>query len=294
MIHAGTTLETYQTVFAQITLLNQGIYITVAMTSMQPFRIERAVVVYGGYSKDPWVINGVMCIDGKDFFTLSARDRKFARAIGLDTMETNQFKGSNILPMIMKARDDKVDHLIMEAITAADPRADLVDASKLFESTRGRQQAYEKANVAQVIHIEMPGFTADWGGRYEPHVVHVISTPKRGAAATVELNAETLTWIAAAVHHFSATATAKRSAEEVPLEAPDCKWKHRKNQLSAIYCRYRTADQQWKVFSITPSHFDDDQLTLAAQREAEAKVQAFFEAHHVPLPIDDSDEVIAV
>jgi hypothetical protein len=96
------------------------------------------------------------------------------------------------------------------------------------------------------------------------------------------------------VHHFSATATAKRSAEEVPLEAPDCKWKHRKNQLSAIYCRYRTADQQWKVFSITPSHFDDDQLTLAAQREAEAKVQAFFEAHHVPLPIDDSDEVIAV
>ena len=143
------------------------------MATMQPFRIERAVVVYGGYSKDPWVINELKIIGGQDFYTLSARDRKFARAIGLDTMETNQFKGSNILPMIMKARDDKVDHLIMEAIKDADPRADLADASKLFESTRGRQQAYEKANVAQVIQIEIAGFTADWGGRYEPQVVRV-------------------------------------------------------------------------------------------------------------------------
>jgi hypothetical protein len=293
MIHAGTTLETCQTVFAQITLLNQGIYITVAMASMQPFRIERAVVVYGGYSKDPWVINELMIIDGKDFFTLSARDRKFARAIGLDTMEVNQFKGSNLLPKIIKARDDKVDHLIMEALKAADPLADLAAAPKLFESTRGRQQAYEKANVAQVIQIEIAGFTADCGARYEPQVLHVISTPKRGAAATVELNADTLTWFAAAVHHFSATATAKRSAEDVPLEAPDCKWKHRVNQSSAIYCRYRTAERQWKVFSIAPMHFDDDRLTLAAQREAEAKVQAFYEANHVPLPID-TDEVIAV
>ena len=69
---------------------------------------------------------------------------------------------------------------------------------------------------------------------------------------------------------------------------------HRNNQMSAIYCRYATADQQWKVFSIAPRIFDDHQLTLAATREAEAKAQPFFEANHVPFPIDDSDEVIVV
>ena len=69
--------------------------------------------------------------------------------------------------------------------------------------------------------------------------------------------------------------------QRVDLEQPDCKWR-RQGSRSIIYCRYRLEDGEWRTHSVAPGLCDEPEAQQALVREAERRVQQFFEQHHVP------------
>ena len=77
----------------------------------------------------------------------------------------------------------------------------------------------------------------------------------------------------------------------VDLIQPACKWrKCGAGRTPVIQCTYRKEDGAWKTHTMTPRMFDDPELTLRSVREAENKMQAFYNAHHCG---DADDEAIS-
>ena len=64
------------------------------------------------------------------------------------------------------------------------------------------------------------------------------------------------------------------------LQQPNCKGRRRGDRV-AVTCRYRTKEGTWHTHSATPTEISDYEMFCAIVRDAEAKVQAFYEKHHV-------------
>mgnify|MGYP000308661606 CR=1 FL=1 len=88
-----------------------------------PFYIRRNVsVVTGGYLSEaaPWVIEPLH-IEGIAFLILNKKDRKLARALGLDVQMRHPSQDEQLITWLVNLRDDRIDELINAWRRADDP-----------------------------------------------------------------------------------------------------------------------------------------------------------------------------
>jgi hypothetical protein len=259
---------------------------------MNPFVITKSVTVHGGClkAKEPWTVM-VQGIGGDDFFVLDKSDRAFAKAMGMNVSIPNPFKTAFCFQELAKKRDAAVDALIMAHIHQNDPMADESIATLV---PKNRAKAYADANVPQTLAIVWPAFVTADGARWQEHSVFVVTTPRRGVKVTMHLTEPNLEWLMAAIPSFAddgSDAKASGDPHVVDLLQPACKWrKLGAARTPVIQCTYMKADGVWKSHTITPRLYDDAELTLRSVREAENKMQAFYDAHHCDVA---DDEVIS-
>jgi hypothetical protein len=235
----------------------------------------------------------VQCIEGDDFFVLDKNDRAFAKAMGMNVAIPNPWpwKKTGCFQELAKKRDAAVDALIMAHIQQNDPMADQSIAPTI---PKNRAKAYADANVPQTIAIVWPAFVTADGARWQEHNVFVVTTPRRGVKVNMHLTEANLQWLMAAIPSFGddgSDAKAGCDPHVVDLIQPACKWrKCGAGRTPVIQCTYRKEDGVWKTHTMTPRMFDDPELTLRSVREAENKMQAFYNAHHCG---DADDEAIS-
>ena len=241
----------------------------------------------GGGLKEPWVID-TKIVDGREFVMLDKSDRRLSRAMQRDSKSRHPWQNNDLLTFLAHLRDQKVDELIANEKHANDPMAD--EGVKVVPrvGSRGRGKAVQED---QIVDIAYPAFCSPNGEQHDPHVLSVLTATRRGKMACVELTSANLDFLLAAAEacdHESPMGSPQPGGEaedklpqKVDLEQPDCKWR-RKGSRSIIYCRYRTAEGEWRVHSVAPGLCDEPEAQEALVREAERRVQLFFESHNVP------------
>jgi hypothetical protein len=251
-----------------------------------PFTMRRdRVVVEGGGMAHPWVVDTKL-VDGREFVALDKADRKLARAMGRDMKSRTPWHRNEVLAYIAKLRDDAVDAIISKDRHASDPMADEADEVPTVRIQKGRGKAMMSGSVPDIIDVTYPAFLQTDGTRHPPVVISVLSAPRRGAVASMELtpsNLDLLLAAAGACEHESPMPCegepAESLADKVELEMPNCKWRRRGSKCS-IYCRYRAADGEWRFHSEAPPVCADPDAQVALVREVERRVQQFHEEHH--------------
>ena len=242
------------------------------------FSVRLAIVVEADHLKEPWVVDSNK-IDGGDFVMLSQQDRKFARAMGRDCNERCPWASNGLIPHVQTLRDDAMDRMLVEYMRSNDPLAD----AEARLPARGRHCIFHAANVPEIITINAPPFTTADGTRIGEFSMRVISTPRRKSNITVELTLALLSWAIVAVGQFEGNAfkRPRRERNLITLTQPNCQWRQR--DRPAIFCRYRTADGDWKVHMETPWKSVDESMQTSIIREVEARAQRFYEENHVPV-----------
>lgn len=254
----------------------------------EPFVLRRErVVVEGGGLKEPWVAD-TKIVDGREFVALDKSDRRLARAMMRDSKSRTPWHNNDLLAFISKLRDEKVDELIANEKHANDPMADEdVKVVRKEVKSRGRGKSVKEG---QIIDITYPAFSRPNGEMHDPQELSVLTASRRGTVAYMELtvaNLDLLLVAAEACDHESPMGSPQQGGEpddqlhqRVDLEQPACKWR-RAGLRSIIYCRYRTADGEWKTHSVAPGLCDEPEAQQALVREAERRVQQFYDTHHV-------------
>jgi len=156
------------------------------------------------------------------------------------------------------------------------------------------RSAYASADVnAEQIHKDihvkvgvLSTTTAD-GTRICEFSMRVISTPRRKSNITVELTLALLSWAIVAMGQLEGNAfkRLRRERDLIALTQPNCQWRNRGRPV--IFCRYRTADGEWKMHMETPWKSVDESMQTWIIREVEARAQRFYEENHVPV-VDES------
>ena len=248
------------------------------MDDDEPFVVTAELVVRGGGLSLPWVVQ-TKSVEDRVFITLKQTCAAFARAMGRPAKAP--WAGNVFLNQLQKLRDDCVDEAIMERLKDEDPLADSASTSLKM---RGRYQLYQEVGMPQLIELTWPSFITNCGDRIDEHKFLVISTPKRGMAVSMELLPENLQWCKLAIAQCEGEVGVKRpilDEFDLPLlQQPNCKWRRRGDRV-AITCRYRTKEGTWHTHSATPTEISDYEMFCTIVRDAEAKVQAFYEQHHV-------------
>lgn len=233
----------------------------------------------------PWVVDTKL-VDGREFLLLDKADRKLARAMGRDMKSRTPWHRNEVLAYIAKLRDDAVDAIISKDRHASDPMADEADQVPTLKIQKGRGKSFVEGSVPEIIDITYPAFVKADGGHHPPVVLSVLSAARRGAVASMELTTSNLDLLLAATtacEHESPMAQESEQeeslADKVELEQPACKWR-RRGAKCTIYCRYRTADGDWRVHSEAPPSCTDPDAQLTLVREVERRVQQFHLEHH--------------
>ena len=87
--------------------------------------------------------------------------------------------------------------------------ADVSGAANIHVASLGRPQAFAKAKVPGFVEVSFDEFVTPEGVRIDEHVLKIVTTPKRGAALTIEAvpaNFEWLRWRAKCSGGLSAQA----------------------------------------------------------------------------------------
>ena len=99
----------------------------------------------------------------------------------------------------------------------------------------------------------------------------------------MELLPGNLQWCKLAIAQCEGEVGVKRSILDefdLPLlQQPNCKWRKRGDRPT-ITCRYRTQEGTWRTHSATPTEISVYEMFCTMVRDAEAKVQAFYDQHH--------------
>ena len=145
---------------------------------------------------------------------------------------------------------------------------------------------YQKADVPSVIQISVPKFQVD-GGMHPAVTLNVLSTVAKGSSVAIELTTDNLEFLRAAAHskELQVQRLKRKHAEhDMPeLTAPSVYWRRRGATKPTIMCNYLSEDGVWRTHNQTPVAIDDHDAYVKAVREAEFRVQEFFDDnHHAP------------
>ena len=256
------------------------------MAEEDEFIVKSMLVVQGGpLKKDKWALEPKM-VGGMPFFEAVISDRRFAKAMGMDMNMSNPWRGNIFLREIGKLRDEAIDVLINEHIRADDPLAEHAPDTKV--PSRDRLNLYHQSDIPEIVKVTHPAFEVD-GKDVAEFTFQVLATEKRGAPVTVEMSSAFLNWAKQAVAHYVDGRKRDLDHGGVELTKPNCKWRKLKQRHGTLYCRYRREDGKWRNHFESPKHNDDKVAYTQSVREAEERVQAFYDANHHPNKDDEDD-----
>ena len=167
-----------------------------------PFTCVESIIVEGGHLKKPWACQ-VTKLSGHNFLVLKKSDKDLCRALGYGAKAG--MSGMNAFEYIALARNKRVDEIIQAKCT--DPMADDDGDSKIC--SKDRSKLFVRAEVPNVIQVELAAFITASGKRIAAHTSNTISTPSKVPSVSVECTPSFLDWL---VHACSMDWTA---------EAPD-------------------------------------------------------------------------
>ena len=267
-----------------------------------PFYVRNNVtVIAGGLLKEPWVVEPMPELGYEPFLEIGMNDRKLARAVGLDCNERAPFARTTLIQYLAKARNDKVDELIIVAKKGDDPMADVSTPTKRGKCSVVKHRDFEftAAKVPRVVPLQLPAFTATDGTCVGGIVMNVIATVRVDVHVSMELTDVNLEWFAQAIHvswDVRDNPWAKKTRDrasmddegciaDLPrLQSPNTRYAKRGRGEQAVVARYfDNKSNTWKVHSRTlGKHF----LGLAKDRLDEHvaaidnAVQQFYDTHH--------------
>ena len=242
------------------------------------FRISgQAVEIEGGWLTGKIMVPVKIFSDMK-FMSIDKTDRQLAKALGLSLSKRWPWGDIDVVSRLQKLRDLEIDRLIGQHMIADDP---LADASLVAVPSAGRAQAFHDANVPVVIEVAYPAFTTNDGQRFPEFDVKVVTTPRRGSVVHMKLDEDHLNWLLAAVNNSAMAVPSLDLAEQLPLlSEPQAKWR-KKHDAFVIMCRWKDQHGKWRHHLETPAKAEDPIIQVQLIREAELKVQSFYDRNHV-------------
>ena len=153
-----------------------------------PFTCVSSIIVEGGHLKKPWPCQ-VTHLSGHNFLILKKTDRELCRALGYAAR--SPVSCINAFEYITLARNKRVDEIIQAKCT--DPMADEDGHYKIC--SRERCKLFVRAEVPNVIQVELAAFITASGKRIAAHTTNTISTPSRVPSASVECTPSFLDWL---------------------------------------------------------------------------------------------------
>ena len=265
---------------------------------MKPFTAKRALVIEGGALKSPWVLH-CTTIDGLDFAQLTMQDRSLARAMGMNMSARAPLQACEVFGHMIKLRDAKVDSLIQSSQVADDPMADVQEGSTIHVPSLGRPQAFARAGVPGFVDVVFDEFVTPEGVRIDSHAMKMVTTPKRGAALTIEAapaNFEWLRWACQVQWGSQRTGTKRQLKRTHTLdELPELEWplKYGRDSTNGvvIMCHYRSEAGKFIRHQkrLDVSFKDDEVIMERMVRQCADAVLAFHKANNVE-PSDHAEQ----
>ena len=255
-----------------------------------PFKIMRnLVVVEGGHSSSQWVVEAKEHGDGSLWVNLQMKDRKLARALGLDCSLRAPFQETTLLQHMTNLRNAEVDRAISKAMHDDDPMADAEPATD--SPTKDRTKAFNSANVSQVITLSLLGFTTGDGAKVPAREVKVYTAPRRDASVTMELTESNLDWLANAIHvEWGNQAIANKKRKSIASELSGlpilsnegCMYTSRADRV-AIFANYRTIEGAWKKHQVSlgnMANMTDDMVGMHVKAVEDSVAEWVTTNHH--------------
>lgn len=170
--------------------------------SMAKFSVKKSTMVKGGHNPKSFTVDTESCED-IDFFKPKIDNYGLYKAMGLmkDT-EQGKKRAEAQVPLwqfIKNKRNAKVSQLIVEAMTAEDPMADVeVEVVEARDDIKKRAEAFAKYNIAATVTIQIPAFFV---GEQLVHAkdLKVIATAKKNETIALECTTDVFDWLFLAV-----------------------------------------------------------------------------------------------
>ena len=255
------------------------------------FTMTKSVVIRGGWLKDPWVLeaDAESPADSTVFFyKISDRDRNLAKAIGGEMESRDQvIQAGALIEELTSLVDDAVDDAIRESRIASDPMAD--QNAKVQIPTRGREKAFEKANVPEILTVQYPALMDENGQTIKPQSIRVKAQSRRGRAPMVVLDEDFLEWFlkAASAKWFEPKTKKRKSMKENPdslpkLHQPNVQWAY-SGPIDAwvLKTRYRKQTGKYGYKQENCKDPGDMHLWKMIVEQAENRLQDYFNKHNV-------------
>ena len=229
----------------------------------------------------------------KVFWVLGMSARQVAKAFGLEIF-VNPYVETTLVPFMQKLRDSRVDAMIRAHKASRDPMAS--DTGDVRPILRGRESAFLSAGIPDTFSITLPGFEAD-SGWVEPVVTDTVACRRRGLAMELELRADVLAWVAAAIPHDwgeNVVAKWKRSASDAlpELTQANVKWCKRADGAPRITASFWKSNGKRGVISrgVAIANTDDDAARTAIVRDAEQYVQEKYDRLNCSVSVEDGSD----
>ena len=255
--------------------------------------------------KEPWVVHP-HDENGRPFLEIGMNNRKLTRAFGLSCQGRAHFAATTLIQYLVKARNDKVDELIVAARKAEDPMADDDQSTKKAKpvAIKGRENAFKSANVPKVVELALPGFCASDGTCVGGINMNVLATSRVDVHVSVELADRHLEWMAEAIHvpwdvcntPWAAKKRTRARADDAdlafPALTPPAKYvKRGKHTIGARY--FDGTSQTWKTHTRTLGNHIGNMSAMALMDHVaniEASVLQYHQQRHVEPPNENEQE----
>ena len=255
-----------------------------------PFEIKRhCIIIQGGLLTGDWVISPTV-VEGNEFMLMSKGDRRLARSMGCDMSMVHPWGRSSFLNKLGELRDQAIDRLIIQSRVADDPAADIDVGDRAVQGSRFK--AYQDAGVPQVIAVEFPGFVSSTGEATGGMVLQMLSTPKKGSFASVEVSEANLEFLRLASENWHDNVPSKKRSlefdwDDLPtLDSKVVKYRRRGASIS-LFCKYRGRDGKFHYHFETPSKMPTTELQHEIYLKVAANIDTFYRDNHVPLQYDE-------
>ena len=241
----------------------------------------------GPRAEKPWVVN-LHIVDDIKFFCLNKKDRKMRLLIG--EAVSNSKHECDLIDRIIALRADVEDAMVVRNIRDGDPLSDNKSV-ELANIQRGRPQAVQQ--LPDILEIEYPSFTYvnELGATVvrAAQLIRILrSNDSKGSIPLIEFTPAMMVfvheagldearWVTASKrkggHNENQTEpepTRQRSfvLPELSDDSP-MKWRHYKNQRSALVIEYKTMDGKRASKMQTPKLIGDRDIDIEITKAVE-------------------------
>lgn len=271
--------------------------IAVALTARNmdedPFVFKQVLAITGG-GLHKTVLLPYETLNGMHFIKIMKGCRELAKACA-QTVGKDLFPGVDVIQYLQQQRNDAIDHLIREAIQAADPFAEVQQDFDARVGKDGKERAslYHMHKIPDVVDVKIPEFETE-NAKYPARHIKMLATPKTNVCVCIEATASNLQWFKDACGFSWSRAAKKRKHAEFdfPVEMDEniCKLVKNDDEVVRMYCNYRKEDGKWTRFSRSlakKEYATTDELNIAVSGLVK-RLETFHEENHHPPDASDA------